>query len=405
MSDFSLSQDVSTLLSDFFAQDDLHRLAADAGALLHCPLMVIDDTFHVAAHYSLPGFSDELFDKAMHQGEITYEAGAIISRSPALSSGSPDFVDLENSTHRRRFAPLISAGIRLGYLVCVDLDGHLQSIPDATYDIIERVLAKQLFVEASRQDKPFETAEEILMHLLDGGFPAKSYFKLQTASTYLADFHPVAFALIDLSAYRTLYLGKNQLKDELTYRFYASHPFSYKGDAIVFLHTGYDRGAFDELVDEFHLKVVITEGIGDLYDLPALYRTAREALDVITEEAFHSGSVFTVAELAVPVLLNRLRPHRGLIAPCVRSLAAHDREKGSQYCETLYWYLSCGRSLKETCEALFTHRNTVLYRIRRMQEEFDVPLDDPAAHLALLLSVSLTLMEQNGADFFLHRNA
>ena len=396
MSDFSLSQDVSTLLSDFFAQDDLHRLAADAGALLHCPLMVIDDTFHVAAHYSLPGFSDELFDKAVHQGEITYEAGAIISRSPALSSGSPDFVDLENSTHRRRFAPLISAGIRLGYLVCVDLDGHLQSIPDATYDIIERVLAKQLFVEASRQDKPFETAEEILMHLLDGGFPAKSYFKLQTASTYLADFHPVAFALIDLSAYRTLYLGKNQLKDELTYRFYASHPFSYKGDAIVFLHTGYDRSAFDELVDEFRLKVVIAEGVGDLYDLPALYRTAREALDVITEEAFHSGSVFTVAELAVPVLLNRLRPHRGLIAPCVRSLAAHDREKGSQYCETLYWYLSCGRSLKETCEALFTHRNTVLYRIRRMQEEFDVPLD--------LLSVSLILMEQNSADFFLHRS-
>ena len=105
----------------------------------------------------------------------------------------------------------------------------------------------------------------------------------------------------------------------------------------------------------------------------------------------------------MPVLLNRLRPHRDLIAPCVRSLAVHDREKGSQYCETLYWYLSCGRSLKETCEALFTHRNTVLYRIRRMQEEFDVPLEDPAAHLKLLLSVSLVLMEQNGADFFLHR--
>ena len=312
-----------------------------------------------------------------------------------------DLVDLENSTHRRRFAPLISAGIRLGYLVCVDLDGHLQSIPDETYDIIERVLAKQLFVEASRQGKPFETAEEILMHLLDGGFPAGSYFKLQTASTYLADFHPVAFALIDLSAYRTLYLGKNQLKDELTYRFYASHPFLYKGDAILFLHAGYERSAFDELVDEFHLKVVITEGVGDLYDLPALYRTAREALDIITDEGFHSGSVFTVADLAVPVFLNQLRSHRDLIAPCVKSLAAHDREKGSQYCETLYWYLSCGRPLKETCEALFTHRNTVLYRIRRMQEEFDVPLEAPTAHLALLLSVSLVLLEQKGAAFFL----
>lgn len=165
------------------------------------------------------------------------------------------------------------------------------------------------------------------MHLLDGGFPAGSYFKLQTASTYLADFHPVAFALIDLSAYRTLYLGKNQLKDELTYRFYASHPFLYKGDAILFLHAGYERSAFDELVDEFHLKVVITEGVGDLYDLPALYRTTREALDIITDEGFHSGSVFTVADLAVPVLLNQLRSHRDLIAPCVKSLAAHDRER------------------------------------------------------------------------------
>ena len=213
------------LLREFFAQDDLSRLAEGAGALLGCPLLVLDDTFHVAAHHLPLGFSDAVFQASVRSGEITYEAGAIISRSPALSAGAADCIKLADSPYRRRFAPLISAGIRLGYLVCVDLDGHLQSIPDETYDIIERVLAKQLFVEASRQGKPFETAEEILMHLLDGGFPAESYFKLQTASTYLADFHPVAFALIDLSAYRTLYLGKNQLKDELTYRFYASHPF------------------------------------------------------------------------------------------------------------------------------------------------------------------------------------
>ena len=145
--------------------------------------MVIGDTFHVAAHYSLPGSSDELFDKAVRQGEITYEAGAIISRSPALSSGSPDFVDLENSTHRRRFAPLISAGIRLGYLVCVDLDGHLQGVPDATYDIIERVLAKQLFVEAGRQDKPFETSEEILMSYVDPT-DGKTYYSFDDGKTF-----------------------------------------------------------------------------------------------------------------------------------------------------------------------------------------------------------------------------
>ena len=85
----------------------------------------------------------------------------------------------------------------------------------------------------------------------------------------------------------------------------------------------------------------------------------------------------------------------------MHALAAHDREKGTQYCETLYYYLICCRSLQKTCEALFTHRNTVLYRIRRMQEEFGIPLDEPDKHADLLLSVSLLLFEAKGPDFFL----
>ena len=283
--------------------------------------------FWLPATYAPPGFTDLLFDRAVQQGAITYEAGAIISRSPALSAGAPDYVEVADSTRRRRFAPLISAGVRLGYLVCVDIDSQLESILSETFRTVETVLAKQLFVEASRQDKPFGTAEEILMHLLDGGFPSASYFRLQSSSTYLADFHPAAFALIDLAAYHALYLGKSQLKDELTYRFYASHPFLYQGDVILFLHEGYDPAGFDALVEEFHLKVVISEPITDLYGLPALYRTAREALDLITDTGFRGGSVYHVEQLHTLLMLTAARRYKSLILPRVKALAACDREK------------------------------------------------------------------------------
>ena len=43
------SGSADALLAEFFAQDDLKALAADAGALLECPLIVLDDTFHVMA--------------------------------------------------------------------------------------------------------------------------------------------------------------------------------------------------------------------------------------------------------------------------------------------------------------------------------------------------------------------
>jgi hypothetical protein len=390
------------LLAEFFAQDDLKALAVDAGALLECPLLVLDDTFHVTAHHRPLGFTDPLFQEAVRQGQITYEAGAVFSQSDALSAGKADYVKLDGSEYRRRFAPLISSGVRLGYLICVDIDDHLQNIPPETWNTVEQVLAKQAFIETSRHDKPFETAEDILMHLLDGGFSSAPYFYLQTSGTYLADFHPTGFALIDLTAYHNEYLGKRHLKDELRARFPQSHSFLYRGDIFLFLHGTKDFNGFSALAEEFRLKVVMSDGLCDLFELPALYRTAHEALELMMDYRFHGGSVCMVAQLRTPLLLKNIEGRSDLIAKEIRALAVHDRENDTQYCETLYHYLTCCRSLKKTCDALFTHRNTVLYRIHRMQDDFLIPLDDLAVHADLLLGVSLILFEEKGPDFFLH---
>ena len=389
-----------TLLEQFFAQDDLGKLTVSTGELLGCPLLVLDDTFHVAAHYLPLGFSDALFETAVRRGEISYEAGAIISENAMLTAGWADYVQLADSPYRRRFAPLVSVGVRLGCLICVDTDGHLEKIPPQTWELVEHILSKQMFVEASHQDKLFETAEDILMHLLDGGFSSAAHFQLQASGTYLADFHPRAFALIDLETYHSAYMGKRHLKEELEAQIPDSHPFLYKGDVFLFLHREGDGGIFSELAEEFQLKILISAPIDDLFTLPQLYRTAREALELMKDARFHGESVCSAQQLRTPLLKN-LEGRGDLVSPELRRLAVHDREKGTQYCETLYHYLTCCHSLIKTSNALYTHRNTVLYRIRRLQEDFLIPLEDPSLHADLLLGVSLILFESKGPDFFL----
>lgn len=392
---------LSVLVSDFFDCDDIDRLVKDTGKILNCPLMVIDDTFHVAAHYSPDGFTDSLFDSAIKHGEITYEVGTLISESDSLTGGFADYVEPVESPYMRRFAPLICGGIRLGYLICVDIDNSLRSVPSETFRQIEKILAKQLFVEAGKNDLPFETAEEILSHLLDGGFQSQSYFKLQASSTYLADFHPVAFALIDLVAYHSQYIEKSFLKDELAYRFYGSHPFLHKGRVFMFLHKGYDRKALDDLAEKFHLKIVISNQLNELYNIPTMYNSVLEALETVVNKNVKSRNVFSVSQLAIPIMLNKIQEYDELISPKIILLADYDRKKGSQFCETLYYYLTCNRSLKDTCEALFTHRNTILYRIRKMKEDFEIPLEDPSSHFKLLLQISMILYKNKGPEFFI----
>lgn len=390
-----------TLLEQFFAQDDLGKLTVSTGELLGCPLLVLDDTFHVAAHYLPLGFSDALFETAVCRGEISYEAGAIISENAMLTAGWADYVQLADSPYRRRFAPLVSAGVRLGCLICVDTDGHLEKIPPQTWELVEHILSKQMFVEASHQDKLFETAEDILMHLLDGGFSSAAHFQLQASGTYLADFHPRAFALIDLETYHSAYMGKRHLKEELEAQIPDSHPFLYKGDVFLFLHREGDSDIFSELAEEFQLKILISAPIDDLFTLPQLYRTARETLELMKDARFHGEAVCSAQQLRTPLLLKNLEGRGDLVSPELRRLAVHDREKGTQYCETLYHYLTCCHSLIKTSNALYTHRNTVLYRIRRLQEDFLIPLEDPSQHADLLLGVSLILFDTKGPDFFL----
>ena len=43
----------------------------------------------------------------------------------------------------------------------------------------------------------------------------------------------------------------------------------------------------------------------------------------------------------------------------------------------------------------------MLYRIRRLQEDFAIPLEEPSQHADLLPGVSLILLEIKGPDFFL----
>ena len=170
---------------------------------------------------------------------------------------------------------------------------------------------------------------------------------------------------------------------------------------MLFLHRREDMERFSALAEEFQLKVIVSEKIDDLFALPALYRTASEALALMTDERFHGGRVYTVAQLRTPLLLKNLEGCGRLIPEKLRRLAAHDREKDTQYCETLYHYLTCCHSLKKTSDALYTHRNTVLYRIRRLQEDFAIPLEEPSQHADLLLGVSLILFDAKGPDFFL----
>lgn len=67
----------------------------------------------------------------------------------------------------------------------------------------------------------------------------------------------------------------------------------------------------------------------------------------------------------------------------IGGLIQYDRENNTSLLETLETYLEQNCSLKHTAEILYTHRNTVKYRIRRIQEITGKSLDNAFERLEL----------------------
>ena len=79
--------------------------------------------------------------------------------------------------------------------------------------------------------------------------------------------------------------------------------------------------------------------------------------------------------------------------PAVAALWKSTLKKNDGLYETLKMYLDCERSLSQTAAALYTHRNTVLYRIRKCQELLGDALEDPGLRIYLRISMKILEMD------------
>lgn len=392
--------DLQTLMQDFFQTDNLKLLMADTSALFGCPVMIVDDAFHPVSWHRPADFRDPLFQGSIDRGQLSYEISSMLTSSKRMARKGEVYMTLAESPHRRRLSPLVAGGIRVGYLIMVDVRGTLRSADRSTLASVEAVLAKQLFFENNRSRVALSTEEEVLLHLLEGRFASEALFRAQAAAVGLSGFHPRRFALINLELYHSADLSENALRSALTGSFPDSRPMLYNGDVMLFLGGNPDLAELNRLAEQFRLRAVVSAPLENLFALPRSYAEAREILEYLLPGAA-KPFVAEAERYHTLMLLKQLGGRLELTLPQVRAMAARDAAEGSAYCRTLYTYLCCHHSLQETCERLYAHRNTVLYRVRRMKEDFGIPLDDPDRHLPLLLSAALALLAAGEDALFL----
>ena len=80
--------------------------------------------------------------------------------------------------------------------------------------------------------------------------------------------------------------------------------------------------------------------------------------------------------------------------PAIEFLEEYDDEHNSEYLRTLWLYLRHERNLVKTAQDLDIHRNSLVYRVRRIEELLpDVDFDDPETREHLMMSFRLRALQ------------
>ena len=91
----------------------------------------------------------------------------------------------------------------------------------------------------------------------------------------------------------------------------------------------------------------------------------------------------------------RIRLPRGVLY----EQAGYDEKHGTDYIRTLELYLKNNGSIQAVAEAMFTHRNTVTYRMRNIRQMLGSPLETAEEKLPYQIACLILHMASPAQDF------
>ena len=139
-------------------------------------------------------------------------------------------------------------------------------------------------------------------------------------------------------------------------------------------------------------KIGVSLPFEDISTLKAHYDEAHDALEMglMLDPDL---SIYTFEDYGIYAMFRTVGEAEDLgryLHPALPVLSDYDSKNGTQLELTLYTYLKCACSTTDTADALFLHRNSVIYRLHRIEDLCDIDLSDTDTGFRLRLSFAIS---------------
>ena len=139
-----------------------------------------------------------------------------------------------------------------------------------------------------------------------------------------------------------------------------------------------------------HVAIGLGQSARDVSAWRSSYRDAVQAMELA--ERLQTDNPLYIGDLGVYQLILSLNDRDKLTQFCDKTLGVlvdYDMRQNADLIQTLEAFFMCHGNLSQTAEMLIVHRNTLLYRMNRINEIAGIDLNRPETRLALHLALTI----------------
>ncbi len=328
---------------------------------------------------------DELVQSITTYGFVTeelYDKYDYVNYLPYIAQSDNSFIRPSSYEGKRDriISKLIINGMYFGWLVAVRVKDAFTESDCEIMDVITRMVVLEL--EKQRTSLPYGFQENLLMELMSNQISDRVEFWNRAK----------CFNWTESDCYRLLVMDfrdRKALRDEdrialsmkkhLAMLFPGVNIISLRNKLGMLLETDQIDGTLSQLepfVRYYKLEVAISSCFHDIVDFPHQFEAVSDLLNY-GQDLKPGDSFFYYDELAQYHLLSRMSAEfttEERYSPEFARLLNYDRQHGTDYVDTLRVYLK-SQNVLTASKQLHIHRNTMNYRLQKIEEIIGCSLD------------------------------
>lgn len=361
-----------------------------AARLLGNALILVDAGMNVLAYSTIYDIADPHWAENIKKGRYTYDFIKRVSASKEMNEWNKhgkatQVITLPGDLQPKLVARITRDGHLAGALVMI---GHHTPIKHSHFHQLPLVGKTLLdaYKNDAAEDAKTSLISTILYNLLDEDNIAES-LELISRSEHLYPEEMRVVVARFTKRVENRYL-KRTIRVELERLFPNSHSVQYKSYMAILVPSisNDQKEALDVLAQNEDLALGISWPFTDIIDFKRYFNQSVAAIKQ-AHRLGRAGRIFDYTDYAFYDLIYNYTgkiPLSQFSHPALKKLRDYDAANNTEFYTTLYTYLVCSKNIRETADALFLHKNSLIYRISRIHQIIGSDLSDTNTLYALM---------------------